>query len=174
MKPIPEIISDVVAAVRSEYDTVGGEKPYFMHGHPREIVQILSRKTSSSEWKYKKYPLIVLFQDFDEQINGDIRTASLNIVICTNTKNDFEASERYEETFLTTLYPIFDLFMKHFKKSKYLNTLPANITYTKTDRLYWGRTGLYGNDGNIFNDFIDAIEIQNLSASYLLNCNTLN
>lgn len=170
MKPIPEIISDIVANVREEYDTAENEKPYFLHGHPLEIVQILSKKTSSRNFKFKKYPLIALFQDFNESISGDIRTASLNIVICTNTKNDYEASERYQDTFLNELYPIFDLFMKHFKRSPYIQTLPGNLSYTKIDRLYWGRTGLYGNEGNIFNDFIDAIEIQNLNASFLLDC----
>jgi hypothetical protein len=30
------------------------------------------------------------------------------------------------------------------------------------ERFYWGREGIYNNAGNVFNDYIDAIEIRNL------------
>jgi hypothetical protein len=42
--------------------------------------------------------------------------------------------------------------------------------HQKYDRLYWGKQGLYGNSGNIFNDFIDAIEINELKFEILNTC----
>jgi len=48
------------------------------------------------------------------------------------------------------------------------------VPHDKIDRLFWGRSGLYGNEGNIFNDHLDAIEIQNLSLSLRLNKNCIN
>jgi hypothetical protein len=30
--------------------------------------------------------------------------------------------------------------------------------------VYWGKKGLYGVEGNVFDDHIDAIEIKNLDA----------
>lgn len=170
MKPVPEIIGEVMQKLRAEYDPVNGLAPYYMHGHPLEIVNILSQKTSHETLKFQKYPLIALFQDFDEPIEGDGRDVSLNIVICTETKPGFEASERYNETFKPILNPLFDLFIKHLRRSYYLNILPDAISYTKTDRVYWGRQGLYGSEGNIFDDHIDAIEISNLNLSLITGC----
>ena len=36
------------------------------------------------------------------------------------------------------------------------------IEHTKIDRLFWGKEGLYANEGNIFEDFLDCIEIRDL------------
>jgi hypothetical protein len=170
MKPIPKIIGGIVDAVRTDYDPVNGLAPYYMHGHPMEIVNILSQKTKNETLKFQKYPLIALFQDFDESITGQRRDATLNIVICTETSPQFEATERYENTFKPVLNPLFDFFWKHLKRSYYLNVLPDSITFEKTDRVYWGRQGLYGSEGNIFDDHIDAIEISNLSLSLITGC----
>lgn len=170
MKPIPEIIGEVVANVRSEYDPENGLTPYYMHGHPLEIVNILSQKTNNETLKFQKYPLIALFQDFDESVTGQRRDATLNLVICTETSLKFEATERYENTFKPVLNPLFDLFWKHLKRCYYLNVLPDSITFDKTDRVYWGRQGLYGSEGNIFDDHIDAIEISNLNLSLITGC----
>lgn len=163
MRPIVSVIGDVVARVRAKYDPTGAEKPFYMHGHPLEIVRILSEMTANGQLKFKKFPAICLFQDFDEDDNGEGIEADLNILIIEETKPSFEASERYQNSFTPVLYPLFDLFLSEYKKMPGIQLSPANISYTKTDRLYWGRTGLYGNSGNIANDFIDAIEINNLS-----------
>jgi hypothetical protein len=162
MRPIVSIIEDVVAKVRAKYDAEG-EKPYYMHGHPQEIVRILSEKTASGQFKFKKFPAIILVQDFDETTAGEGIEADLNILIIEETKPEFEASERYTNSFLPVLYPLFDLFLDEYKKMPGIDLSPANISYTKTDRVYWGRSGLYGNSANIANDFIDAIEVTNLS-----------
>ncbi len=163
MRPIVSIISDVVSRVRAKWDLAENEKPFFMHGHPQEIVNILSEKTKHGTLKFKKFPAIFLFQDFDEQETGEGITASLNLIIVDETRPDFEASERYDNTFIPVLYPLFEMFLNEYSRMPGIHLSPANIEYTKTDRLYWGRSGLYGNEANIANDFIDAIEINNLS-----------
>ena len=170
MKPVPEIIGELVQNIRAKYDPENSLAPYYMHGHPQEIVNILSQKTHNQTLKFQKYPLIALFQDFDEDINGSRRDVNLNLVICTETKPEFEATERYQQTFGPVLNPLFALFFSELKKFYYLNILPDNITFTKTDRVYWGRQGLYGSDGNIFDDHIDAIEIQNFNLSLITGC----
>lgn len=161
MKTIVSIFEEIVANVRAKYDTQNNEKPYYMHGHPVEIASILSQKDNSRLFKYKKYPVICLMQDFDENNDGLKITASLNIVIFTSTKKTYEAGERYNDTFKNVLYPIYDLLIEQIKRSKYIDILPDNLTWRKTDRLFWGR-----NNTVVVNDFIDAIEIQNLSLTF--------
>jgi len=165
MKTIVSIFDEIVANVRAKYDKDNNEKPYYMHGHPIEIANILSQKETSSSHKYKKYPVICLLQDFDEEHDGQRVSASLNLVIITESKQDYEAGERYNDTFKNTLIPIYGLLMAEIIRSKHMDLLPRNIKWTKTDRLFWGR-----NDESVVNDFIDAIEIQNLNLTFHKFC----
>ena len=122
MITVVDIFADIVTEVQKVYDPTGLEKPYFMHGHPVEIVTILSEKDASDVYRYKKYPAICLFQDFDENWSADsIECPSLNIVIITDTKAEFEASERYQNTFKDELYPIFSILIDKIKSSKHLD-----------------------------------------------------
>jgi len=165
-KPIVDIFDDIVTDVRTEYS--GAKEPYYLYGHPVEIVNILSEKTKSSTLKFEMFPLIVLFQDFTESVDIGLRDASLHLAIITDTKLNYYAADRYTNTFKTILYPIWQLLIKHIERSSYIDTL--GLKYDKTDRLYWGKQGLYGNEGNIFNDFVDAIEIENLQITINENC----
>ena len=174
-----DVFKDIVTDVRTDTDkpaTLASDEPYFMHGHPLEILNTLSEKDRHSTYKFKKYPLIALFQDFTESIGENMNSqgeTSLNIVICTQTSPDYTSEQRYDNVFRTVLYPLYDLLIKHIEASKwFVNVGPGLVPHDKTDRLFWGKSGLYGNEGNIFNDNIDAIEIENLSLSMRLikNC----
>ena len=166
MITVVDIFADIVTEVQKVYDQDGLEKPYFMHGHPVEIATILSEKDASDVYRYKKYPAICLFQDFDENWSADsIECNALNIAIITDTKAEFEASERYQNTFKDELYPIFNILIDKIKSSKHLNMHRDQITFVKTDRLFWGR-----NNQAIMNDFIDAIEISRLSLIFSNQC----
>jgi len=165
MITIVSMFDQIVANVRAKYDLVSNEKPYYMHGHPVEIANRLSQKDDSSIHKYKKYPVICLMQDFDEDNDKGQVSASLNIVIFTETKPNYDADERYNDTFKNVLYPLYDLFISEVKKSGYIDLLPDNISWKKTDRLFWGR-----NDSGVMNDFIDAIEIQDLKLTFHKTC----
>ena len=166
MITVVDIFADIIAEVQNVYDHSGFEKPYFMHGHPVEIATILSEKDASDVYRYKKYPAICLFQDFDENWSADsIECPSLNIAIITDTKAEFEASERYQSTFKDELYPIFSILIDKIKSSKHLDMNRDQITFVKTDRLFWGR-----NNQAIMNDFIDAIEISKLKLIFSNQC----
>lgn len=165
MTPIVTIFDEIVAAVRARYDAVNGEQPYYMHGHPIEIGEIVSLKSQNSEWQYKRYPFICLFQDFDETHTSTNFSATLNIAIVMKSKQDYRAEDRYNDTFVNVLYPLYELFIQELKKSKYLDLSPANISFTKTDRLMWGRS-----NQNVLNDFVDAIEITDLKLTFHKFC----
>ncbi|MCK5607627.1 hypothetical protein KAR91_37430 [Candidatus Pacearchaeota archaeon] len=164
-----DIIEDVVSEVRADTDkpaTLTSEQPYYMHGHPLEVINTLSLKDKNDTYKFKKYPLIALFQDFTEVMGEDQKiqsSTSLNIVICMETSQDYSSAQRYDNSFRTILYPLYDLLIEKIIASGYfLNASESLTSHNKIDRLFWGKTGLYGNEGNIFNDHIDAIEIENL------------
>lgn len=165
-----DIISEIVDNVRADADLPSGlatGAPYFMHGHPLEIISVLAEKDRNDTYKYLKYPIIALFQDFEEKFGESQRvvsSATLNIVIANQTSPDYTSAERYTYNFRTILYPIYDLLVKHIIRIKwFVNVGPGLVPHRKTDRLFWGRTGLYGNESNIFNDHIDAIEINDLT-----------
>ena len=165
-----DIFSDIVTEVQDDASkpAVDADAPFYMHGHPLDIIKVLQEKTRNDTLKFKKYPLIALFQDFTESIgeNDMIRssTDSLNIVIAVDTSPDYDSVQRYTNSFRTILYPIYDIFIEKIISSGwFVNAGDGLVSHDKIDRLYWGRQGLYGNEGNIFNDFIDAIEIQNLT-----------
>ena len=173
-----DIFEEIVTNVRNDADkpvALDTDEPFYMHGHPLEIINTLSKKDKHDVQKYNKYPLIALFQDFTETVGEDqtIRSsAELNLVIVMNTSQDYTAENRYDNTFRTVLYPLYDLLIKHIEQSGWFKDVdPGLVSHDKIDRLYWGRSGLYGNEANVFNDYIDAIEIQNLQLDMRLRQN---
>jgi len=176
-----DIFDEIVTDVREDADkpaALDADRPFYMFGHPLEIIDTLAKKDSNDVYKFNKYPLIALFQDFTETMGENQAVPSavqdLNIVIAVNTSPDYSSANRYDNSFRTVLYPLYDLLIKHIVKSKrFLNVDPGLVPHDKIDRLYWGRTGLYGNEANIFNDYIDAIEIQNLSLQLRLKQNCI-
>ena len=141
----------------------------YHYGHPLEIVNLFKQATHSESVKYEQFPAICLMQDFPEKFtDANDREVELNVVILTDTKREYEASQRYTYTFKPVLYPLYDLFLTALTESSYISG--QYFDHTRYDRLYWGKSGLYGNTGNIFNDFIDAIELENLKVKILKSC----
>lgn len=166
---IVDIFKDIADATSDalEAQVVTGTYPInYIYGHPLEVIETLKDMTSDMSYSAVKYPLIALFTDFPERKGeeGIESEVTLNIIIATRTNNNLTAPDRYANTFKPVLYPIYKEFLyKIFKSQKFTVNSETTIPHTKTDRLYWGRTGLYGNTGNLFNDFIDAIEIENMT-----------
>jgi hypothetical protein len=160
-------IETVVKAVDAVLFATLQKHIIYLYGHPLEIVNRLQKLTNSPQSKDKKYPLVALFTDF--RVNREQRfdmygTTSLNIIIATLTQPDYYSEDRMAKNFKPILYPIYVELLNQLAKSKaFFWYNPDEIAHTEIDRLYWGKEGLYGKTGNIFNDFIDAIEIQNLS-----------
>lgn len=168
-KYIVDIIGDVVESMRLDNET-----PYYLYGHPTEVVNTLAEWTKAPMMKDKKFPIVILFQDFEEDKGRNMAhnsSVSLNLVICTSTKREYKSADRYENTFKPVLYPLYDLFMQKLATSGYFfDIVEGYVPHVKVDRVFWGKDGLYGNTGNMFNDFIDAIEIKNLELT-ILNTN---
>lgn len=141
----------------------------YHHGHPAEIVNLFRQATHDQDVKFEQFPAICLFQDIPEKhsVKGKDREARLNMVIITDTDSKYEASQRYTYTFTPTLIPLYERLMDAIECNGDLQILSDDYDYF--ERIYWGKNGLYGNVGDIFNDFIDAIEINNLRIKTLKN-----
>ena len=160
-----DIIEDIADAAIAEFG--GG---YYLYGHPMEIFNILSEKSKSETFKYSKYPLIALYQDFAEEIDDNYTIVkSPTIVIMTETSRNYVAPDRYTNTFTPTLQPLYVLFMKHLRRSKYVSS-DDSYKHTKHDRLYWGKADEFCNSGNIGNDALDAIVITGLELRITKQC----
>lgn len=174
-----DLMGEIVSNVRSDANNPAtGDAPYYMYGHPLEVINTLAEKDLHSTYKYMRYPLIALFQDFEES-NLRSMTAkssvSLNIIIADLTSPDYKSDQRYTNVFKTVLYPLYNLLIYHIQRSGlFSNVGPGLVPHNKIDRLSWGRQGLSGNEGAIGFDHIDAIEIQNLELELLhvRKCNT--
>jgi hypothetical protein len=159
---IVDVFSEIVAAVAVKLAI----PVYYMHGHPLEVVNRLTEMTKFGTTEGKKYPLVALFQDFDEQKGDEVdqyTVTKLHLIIANQTRNGYNATERYTKNFKPVLYPVYDELLYQIMRHK--DTIVQDerlIKHTKTDRLYWGKNGLFGNDGNIFNDYIDCIELTDL------------
>lgn len=173
--PLSYLIENIVDQVRLNY---AEEKvlPYFDFGVTLEVVNRLKLKTESDLFYDKKYPLVwhLINGNVSEKVDysktNPREAQDVTIIICTQTSNDYTSRDRYENTFIPTLRPIYDLFMYYLRKSKELKSTD-NYTHSYSENLFWGREGLYGHEGNIFDDRIDAIIIDNLKLRVIESCN---
>ena len=154
----------IIANTSLDWGTVP-KKVYFMHGNPREIVEVLQSYTASFTRKNKKYPMVHLFRDMREEISKGIYglepTVQCRLVICTLTKKDLRADDRESQNFKPILLPIFEELINQISKSK-LFGMPSidDMKIKKWDRYYWGSSEV---DKNKLNDYIDAVEVESIS-----------
>lgn len=175
---LPDVIRPLVANVATEL----GFAVYFDFGHYQEVARNLTMKDASvdsegqGDVKDKKYPLVWLVMDTDEvmggRLNEDAADLSLQIIIAMPTQPSYTMDSRWNNVFEPTLYPIYASLMYQFATSDDFGMLPImQIQHTKTDRPYWGGQDGKGNTtGNLFNDFIDAIQIRNLKLKLTRKC----
>lgn len=174
VKVMRSIVADVSAEVtpkiqRNDAAIIGKDSYitgiWYEHGHILEIVETLKQKDESDQFINKKYPLVALLQDYPDNggdfgLNGSV---TLHIVIVNYSTGTWKAEERQVKNFDPILQPIYDSLMKHIAYNPYFNEYSlSKIQKTKIDRMFWGRDGLYGVEGNVFEDKVDCIEIKDL------------
>lgn len=140
---------------------------HYEHGHLLEIVNTLRGMGSDPVLDPQRYPCVCLLQDIDEDRNistvADYKV-NLNLIIVGLSEPNDVAEQRLTKVYIPVLYPIYEALQEAIIKSGYFKAVSlGDIPHGKTDRMYWGKKGLAGNEGNIFGDWVDAIEIQNLN-----------
>jgi hypothetical protein len=167
-------IGTVVSAVDALTSVSIGKHINYMYGHPLEIINRLQLLTNSVDQKQRasKYPLVALFQDFEEQVGkepGVYSEVSLHMIIANITEPQFITEQRYEKNFKPVLYPIYQELLRQIaspSQKLFFVEDEELIQHTKIDRVYWGKQGLYGGTANPFNDFLDCIEIKDLRIKF--------
>ena len=141
--------------------------PYFVDDHFRAVANRLATKdVSVGPEKFKKYPLIVLGQDFKmAKLDGPMARAPLNFVIIHDTLNEYSPVERREFNFTPILDPLYAEFMKAL--NTFLGVDVLSKEWGVWRRYNWGSDFV---DAHIFNDYLDAIEINDLEIETNITC----
>ena len=141
----------------------------FLAGSYEEITASLNELAQSPTLRGKRYPGIFLFQPFTEETKGDfIQVNDFHLLIAMNTEPTLKAADRYIANFDPYLYPIYDAFMHEISRSGYFNECNVReIEADVRDYPYYSPDG----EANIFNDYIDCIEIKNLKLKVKRNFN---
>lgn len=144
-----------------------GEVPYFMPGHPVEITNRLKDKDDDKVYKWKKYPLIVLLLDIDENNVGGIVNLTANVIIMNYSDENYNVEQRMENVFKPILDPLYELFFEELLNSGLFVWQRPGIKpdHRKINRPAWGQTSEGGNTALIFEDPLDAIVITDLRIS---------
>lgn len=142
----------------------------------KELIETLLQADKSGEERFNKYPLIHLVQDIIVERGVDVGlygTASLNIIFIHQTVQTYKISDRDEKVFKPVLYPIYYEFMDQLRRSNWIFGSFAEtgeFRHRMIKRAFWGNRKLESSE-NILNDYVDAIEIQNLIIKFnFSNC----
>ena len=148
---------------------------HYEFGHPLEIIETLTEKQSGTTQAFNRYPLVALFLDIDPVDRGGqvgiYAEYTLHMAIIHATEPNYKALQRKEKVFKPILDPIYTELFKQIGNRGDLFQIEDRelIQHRPVRRYYWGRQGLFGNTGNIFNDAVDCIEIKNLKLKVNIN-----
>jgi hypothetical protein len=166
-----EVLAQIQANETAALGTTGITTINYQYGHFRELIVTLGQwdADASGALRVAKYPMIYVVQDFVEhrgKLAGVYADINLQVIVCHQTDGDYKITDRYTNVFKPVLYPIYYSFMKQLALSNM--TFPSSpdlIGHDKYDRSFWGTSkvvGSGGTDRSVLNDFVDAIDIQNL------------
>ena len=158
------IVGDVSAAM--------GTTVHFRHGHMLEVVKQVKDMMVDHDID-KRYPLIALRHDIKQNpINGGVEI-DCRLYIVTLSDPKYTAEERYDNIFVPYLRPILEEFIYQLANSGYFEESTTDQVYDKLtfwERLFWGNELVMGNDGNIFADWVDCIELEFSGLTAFTSC----
>lgn len=138
----------------------------FDWGHPLEIINRIKEISNHDDLKFENLPAIFLFTDikFERHKYGDYHGTNLELVICNRADPNWDSQDRELKSFIPVLRPLYDLFAEEIANSNVFSFVDGiqDDKHSAIERFFWGKQGLYGGENNIFNDYIDAIHIENL------------
>jgi hypothetical protein len=175
---VVDVIGEVVGKTSTAIEKSAGKKVFYQYGHIIELDEILrSYSNSTKEFREQKYPAIFLLTDFLEKRDSrpDYETeAFLQLLIVAGSVKDYRTADRYREVFKPVLHPIYEAFIKQLEKdSRILKQKYGLIPHDFINRSLISGFQLRTQTGttkNLFSDFIDAVEINNLNLIILKNC----
>lgn len=146
----------------------------YNYGRQPQILKKLQLLNNSITLKNNKYPLMALFMPFKEVMGNDYYTNVTfpKIVIAALSNNTDSPEKRYQNTFKTILYPVFEEFKKQICKHRNIvNQNSDYLVFKKQDNPGSPPPQKDSSGGIVFGDYVDAIEIYDLQLTFQLNQN---
>lgn len=143
----------------------------FLYGHGTEIINDLNDMLKNATYAKQRFPVVCLFLDNKERIENDGFQSTVTLrrlVIATDTDRNYSSAQRKAANFDVILNPLYELFISRLYWSTGVQS--DYPKHERWERYFWGKEGLYGNTASIFNENIDAIEINNLELKILKTC----
>ena len=146
----------------AKIDTITGDNKsvFIMAEHP---IVALERLNELKRTILSGRPFIMLLLDIQEIVGKSLIDVSCDIIIGAVTNRSYSTDERYLNNFTPVLYPIYEAVMERLTNGSKTILQSSYIEHEKWDRVLWGKQGLYGVDANIFDDYIDAIEVNKIN-----------
>lgn len=163
MQVLAQYLPDLFTPIAARMQAICGFPLFYEWGHQPEIAQKLTNLDKSKTMKSQKYPLLWLVMDFKEGkgANWDVYSkTTLSFVLAVDTDPNYTEQQRRDKSFLPKLLPMYQAFLQALGESvSFRKPYAPGIKHDFALRPYWGN----GNNHNLFNDFVDCIEITNLS-----------
>lgn len=138
----------------------------YVFGPMSEIVAKLAQLASNATTVETLYPIVAVVSDIEEKKGEkpelDSHVTLPAVLFACTTLREWNAEDRYVNSFKVTLQPIYEEWMKQL--SMHPNVVVedrALIKHSKTDRLYWGKSGLWVNGGQAV-ELLDCIEVNSI------------
>jgi hypothetical protein len=154
----PYIVVDEVALVVADIAAAMAIDINYQYGYVHELNETLMQWAKSPTLEPLKFPLIWLEQPFTIVRGkmgwfGEISNIRLFLIQQTNALR--KASDRMQNVFKPTLYPMYRQLLISMKRSKAFSIGEIDILrHSVTDRYYWGK-----NQQSVLNDKVDCMEI---------------
>lgn len=161
---VVDIIGEVVAATDAVLFPTLNRHINYLYGRSTQILTELQKMAGAASTKGLRYPLVALFEDFPQQTGNsgyyaEIKVPKISIAMLTDFNDSPE--KRYPKTFKPVLYPICFEFLRQLTRHKNIvGNDPAAFS-----KYLWERPGTQPEGGNL-NDYLDAIELQNLQLTF--------
>lgn len=153
------ILRDVFETLVSEAAVIYGSDIDYYGGHPKEINNLIAKNHKKVVTSNPKV-FFFLGIDEDRQDSGYYAVIDPVLAIVTNTKGNYQTSERIDNSFTPILYPIYEALLDAMKFSSAMSPDGGGtwFPHIKHDHYF------YGSDENaeskkVFNDKLDAITL---------------
>jgi len=137
----------------------------FKYSTPIEWVNELTQLTKSNNIKFK-YPFCFINS---MKVTYNYNTVTINeLVFATLSGQNYTSEQRDMYTMKPILWNLVNILKSSLQDSPLVNLYDVN--FDVKPHYFYGKSGLYGGVGNVFNDHVDAIEINNLKLRIYKNC----
>jgi hypothetical protein len=169
---VPYMIGDVVAKANTallaqlqvDDPTITGIN--YQYGPLLEITTTLTQMSKNDATSEQKYPLVCLVfpivENHDGKVVGIDQNTPIRLIIARWSNATDKTADRYAKNFIPILYPIYEELLEQLDNDpRFLFQSADLLTHIKTDYpFYGGETTADLQKANIFNDFVDAIELK--------------